>query len=286
MTELRLPVTGVTLSARVHGPTDGVPLLALHGWLDNAASFDRLAPLLPEARFVALDLPGHGHSDWRGPEAAYHFIDWPPDVIDAADALGWQRFVLLGHSMGAGIATLVAGALPERVMGLVLVEGLGPMVSPPEEAPDRLADWIVHRGRLLARRPKPYRDRMEAAQHLLKVAAMEPSSAELLVARGIHDVEGGVAWRADPRLKGTSPLRFTEAHVQAFLRRIRCPALLVAAERGYPFDTEMVEARLAAVPSLKVARVPGGHHVHLDDPAAVAAVVAPFLRGVARQPGK
>ena len=65
------------------GGSSGSPVLALHGWLDNSASFDRLAPLLPGLRLVALDLPGHGRSEHRAASAAYHFVDWVADVLAA-----------------------------------------------------------------------------------------------------------------------------------------------------------------------------------------------------------
>jgi len=56
---------------------------------------------------VAIDLPGHGWSDHRGPQAAYHLVDYVADLLDVADALGWERFGLLGHSLGAGIASVL-----------------------------------------------------------------------------------------------------------------------------------------------------------------------------------
>src|SRR5690606_2312769 len=111
-----------TLAGLAFGPRDGRPVLALHGWLDNAATFVPLAPLLPELRIYALDLPGHGRSSHRPPGARYHYVDWVGDVIEAADALGLDRFALLGHSMGAGISILTAGTFPERVERLALIE--------------------------------------------------------------------------------------------------------------------------------------------------------------------
>jgi pimeloyl-ACP methyl ester carboxylesterase len=63
--ETSFEIGGLRLAARVHGPADGRPVLAAHGWLDNAASFDHLAPLLPGLRLVALDLAGHGRSGHR-----------------------------------------------------------------------------------------------------------------------------------------------------------------------------------------------------------------------------
>ncbi len=63
--EVRLELPHIELAAHLYGPEDGQPVIALHGWLDNAATFSRLAPRLPGLRIVALDLPGHGHSDHR-----------------------------------------------------------------------------------------------------------------------------------------------------------------------------------------------------------------------------
>lgn len=125
--------SGLKLAAKGWGPPEGPKVLALHGWLDNAASFDTLAPLLPGIRLVALDLAGHGLSQHRHPTAGYEFVEWVPDVLWAATALGWDRFAILGHSLGAGIAPLVAAAAPDRLDRLVLLDGLGPP-SPPTSA--------------------------------------------------------------------------------------------------------------------------------------------------------
>ena len=151
---LTLEIPGLRLAALAWGPADGLPLLAVHGWLDNAASFARLAPLLPGVRLVAVDLPGHGLSEHRPPGAAYHFIDWAVDLAAAGEALGWERYVLLGHSMGAGVVSLLAGALPERVVALALIEGLGPMACEADEAPARLAKAILRRDARERKRPR------------------------------------------------------------------------------------------------------------------------------------
>lgn len=57
-----LDLDGVEIAVRTWGAEDGIPILALHGWLDNAASFERLAPMLDGCFVVAPDLIGHGRS--------------------------------------------------------------------------------------------------------------------------------------------------------------------------------------------------------------------------------
>ena len=63
--EVEIQTSTLRLVAKCWGKPEGLPVLALHGWLDNAATFDHLAPFLPEFRLVSLDLPGHGFSDHR-----------------------------------------------------------------------------------------------------------------------------------------------------------------------------------------------------------------------------
>ena len=104
--EVRLSLPHIELAAHLYGPEDGVPVLALHGWLDNAASFARLAPKLDGLRIVALDFAGHGHSEHRPAGAGYALWDYAYDVLQVAEQFGWQRFSILGHSMGAMLTAI------------------------------------------------------------------------------------------------------------------------------------------------------------------------------------
>ena len=74
----------------------GKPLIvALHGWLDNGASFLPLAPHLAECHLVCVDLPGHGHSDHK--PTPYVLVDWLEDLHQIAQAAGWKSLILIGH---------------------------------------------------------------------------------------------------------------------------------------------------------------------------------------------
>lgn len=276
--EIELVVPGLRLAARAWGPADAPPMLCLHGWLDNAASFDRLLPLLSGRRFVALDLPGHGLSDHRGTGGTYGFLDTVADVAMVVHALGWARFGLLGHSLGAGVAATLAGTWPDRIDALVCIEGLGPMSENARHAPARFAKSMADQIDKADKKPVVHASVDDAVARLgASFARLSPDAARILCARGLVATEGGVTWRTDPRLRWASRARLVEEQVLAFLGAITCPAMLVRASKGLPLDNAELQARLAAIAHWRIADVEGGHHVHLESAALVAEPVARFL---------
>lgn len=281
--EITLDLPWMRIAGKVWGPADGMRVLALHGWLDNAASFDRLAPLLPGIRLVAIDLPGHGLSDHRPPGMPYHHIDYVRDVHGVLEALQWPSVSLVGHSMGGGIACMFAGTFPDRVERLALIEALAPLTCQPEAAPSRLAEGIVRMQRLAVAQPKchPARDAM-AARLMQASPGLGSEAARILVERGTKEVPGGFTWRSDPRLRGPSIFRLSREQVYAFLDRVACPTLVVRAAQGLPFDLDEARNQMRHLPDARVVEVPGSHHVHLDEPVRVAEVIELFFASTRR----
>ena len=277
--EIRIDTGRGTLGALRAGDPAGPKLLCLHGWLDNAASFLPLLPYLDDFEVVALDLPGHAGSDHRAPGYDYMLVDWIHDVLDALDALEWQRTLLLGHSMGGAIATLVAVAAPERIARLALIEALGPLAGDSAEAGKRLRSAVAARRALKpGRPPKLIADLEQAVDARLAVSQMSREAARLIVARNLRAVDGGWAWRSDPRLTLPSHLRVDEASIRAWLRALAVPTFVLCAEPSPPyFGPELRDARVAEVPQAQLALLAGGHHLHMEQPEAVAAVLRPFL---------
>ena len=273
-----LELPHLRLAAREWGPDDGTAVLALHGWLDNAASFDRLAPLLPGLHVVAIDLAGHGQSDHHPAGTGFHFVDWLPEVAGAADALGWERFAILGHSMGAGIASLMPAIFPDRIERIVFLEGAGPLSSPPAETAERFAAALEKERCLAAVPQRVFADLESAVKARARDSELDVEAARLLVERGTVAEAGGLRFTFDPRLKTPSRLRLTEEQVLAFLAAIPCPVLAVRARQGWPFPEDVVAARLAVIRDLHRAEVEGGHHVHLTHPERVAPIIEEFLR--------
>ena len=125
--------------AGLHWHSPNAPqVLCLHGWLDNAASFAPLAPLLDKLDVFALDFPGHGYSEHRHLTARYHFIDYLWDVEEVLNALQWDECHLIGHSMGAAVSAIYSAGAPERVRSVVMLDTLGPISVTAKSSTDRL----------------------------------------------------------------------------------------------------------------------------------------------------
>lgn len=277
--ERRFDLPGLSLAAAEWGDPGGRPVLAAHGWLDNAGSFDLLAPLLPGCHIVSLDLAGHGASGWRSPDAAYPIWQDAGDLLEVMDALEWPRASLLGHSRGAGVAMLFAAAFPQRVDKLVLLEGGVPLVGTAEDAPRALAKALLDRRSLLGKTGRVFSDRATAIEERSAgFSKVSPAAAEILARRSLRAVPGGFRWHADQRLKGESELRLTAEHVRAFVRRVEAPVLMILAEESPFRELPIYRDITSEFRSIEVVRLPGGHHFHLEGAErAIAERVRRFL---------
>ncbi len=273
--EVRLSLPHIELAAHVFGPADGVPVIALHGWLDNANSFARLAPRLHGLRILAIDMAGHGHSAHRPLGAGYALWDYVYDVLQVAEQLGWQRFGLLGHSLGAIVSVVLAGAMPHRVSHLALIDGVLPPTANDEDPAERLGMALQAQLDHENKRKSVHKTLERAIEARMKgVVAVSREAAELLAQRGLAPVPGGYTWRSDSRLTLHSPLRLSEAQALAFVRRVACPTRLVVAQEG------MLARHTALLEGLpfEVEYLPGGHHLHLNDESGAVLVADCFNR--------
>jgi len=260
------------------GDRDAPPALALHGWLDNAGSLVPLARALPRHRWWIPDLPGHGRSSHRPAGTWYHFVDYVSDLIALADALQLPQFDLVGHSMGGAIATLIAGAFPERIARLVLIEAIGPLSRPADQAPQDLRKAVLAR---LALRQKPLKvhpRRELAIAARMHANQLSETAAEYLIERAMVAVDGGFVWSSDQRQTLPTPMRGTQAQYLAFIEAILAPTLLILTDppTSYLVGPES-DARINALAPAQLLRLPGGHHLHLENAAGVSAAIAAFL---------
>ena len=257
----------------------GAPrVLALHGWLDNAASFIPLAPYLAGFDLIALDLPGHGHSDHIASGHAYHLSHYAAEVLRALDALQWDACFLLGHSLGGAVGTLVTATAPHRILALSLIDQIGPLSEPAADFPDRLKRSIEAHAVSQDQKKAEYPTLDELVERRRLVGGIDDEGARLLVTRNSQRGANGYYWRSDPRLRLPAPLYLDEGQAQAILTSIQCPVQMILASDGLVAARPNTERRIEIMANLVVEKMTGGHHLHMDNPGPVADVLVSFLQ--------
>ena len=252
----------------------GRPVLLVHGFTaakDEVAEL--LAPLAERGwHAVAPDLRGHGASDRPTDAAAYSFEILAADVVALADALGWDRFALVGHSMGGAVAQLVALERPERLTALVLASTFhGPVKGITMDLVE-LGQWVVRHAGMTG-----LADALDARR------AANPESVATF--ERLQEVRPGYAEHSRRRLESTSPdmwmalaPRFVDQPDR--LRRLATLDVATAVVVG-ELDATMLDdcRRLAgAIPGAELVVIPGAGHVpQLEEPARWEAAVVGFL---------
>lgn len=275
--ESKATVNGFKLAYK-HGPKQGpYKIICLHGWLDNAASFDPLVPLLQDADVYALDLPGHGLSDHLPKCTYYHFIDGVSHIIAFIKTLALSPCILLGHSLGACLASIIAGSIPDKISKLILIDAIGPISGEASKSQATYSRYLSQLNALSKKTKRCYRTMAEAVDARAQKGYLSTELTRMIVNRGVEEKDGGFIWRHDERLLLPSPLRMNEAQVLPFLSAITAPTCLITANNGFDFDQEKVDRRVKAVKNIQHYQMDGGHHIHMEKPNECADIINAFL---------
>jgi pimeloyl-ACP methyl ester carboxylesterase len=209
--------------------------------------------------------------------ANYHLADYSRWIIALADAMGWERFVLLGHSMGAAAASIAAAGAPQRLAGLILLDGIGPLAFTPEQEVRRLRQFL---GEGATQGEPRYFSKLESAVKVRQRMGRFPISTEaarLLIHRGTVEEGGHYRWSHDERLKGPNTHYYCREQAEGILRSIETPTLLISATEGALEGWEDFARRKSCVANLQHIALPGRHHLHMEQPAVVASCINDFL---------
>lgn len=269
------------------GPAQGPVVLLLHGWLDQADSMRCLAKeLATQGTVLALDFRGHGHSEWLGSGGYYHFFDYLRDVaalLERDPRLAKAPIWLVGHSMGGAVANLVAGACPDKIRGLALLEGSGPPAQGAGAALRKSRQWLADLRRF-GQGPKYESSRDGMRQ---RIAALYPEFPSELVERFteaavVQEPGKGWRWRYDPLHRCTNPSPFQQEIYVAFAGAYQGPVLQIHGGES-PLarrDDPQVLAREAAFGGPRqVVEIPKARHMmHLTHPKRCAEVLLAFMR--------
>lgn len=240
-------------------------VIALHGWLDNCASFDFLAPHL-EAEVLCIDLAGHGLSGFRQHLGAYNVWLDIPEVLAIAEQMQWSTFDVLAHSRGACIGYLLASCYPAKVTRLLALDGLFPLIAPAHKARDQLIQSLSTIKKQLTKKPSVYATRDAAIEARAGgMFSVTREEAAALAARSLLPVAGGFSWRYDPKVNAPSEVRLTMEQVLTFGEGISAPIHVFMAEDGMLINNDDVQALLARFPDWYRHSLAGGHHFHMSE---------------------
>lgn len=256
------------LPHRINGA--GPPIVLLHGFLGDGVAMDGLAARLGDAfRTIAPDLPGHGRAA-DCVAATDGFTACLDDLAATLAAAGHVSAHWLGYSMGARIALAFALRHPARVRSLVLIAGRAGIADAGDRAA-RLAADAALAARIEAIGMPAFAAEWLAQPLFATLARLGPEQlAAERAARARHDAAGVAA-----ALRALGPAAQPRLHDR--LGELAMPVLLIAGALDAPFVAH-ARALTAAIPQAQLAIVEGaGHAVHVEQPAACAAVVRDFL---------
>ncbi|MGN8198497.1 alpha/beta fold hydrolase [Salinisphaera sp. RV14] len=272
------------------GPQRGPALVLLHGLMDNSAGF---APLLAaleaehalDRDIIAPDWRGHGESE--ATPGAYWFPHYLADLETLLDTLGVTGpVVLIGHSMGGQVASLYAGARPERVAGLVALDSLNVPDSDPNNSPARYRDWLDTVTGCASQDPRVYASVADFAARLARrYPELDDAALDYLASAWLRPTgDGRQCLGIDPAHHRRMPYGFRAAEACALWRDVQCPVLCLDGGRSQAtmfVDAETRAARRACFADIEHRTLAHcGHMLHVQDAPAVAERLHAFLRRI------
>jgi pimeloyl-ACP methyl ester carboxylesterase len=273
-----------TLQTWGWGSVDDPLVLCLHGAYDHGRMFDGIAPSIAELGYhvVAIDFRGHGNSGPLDTGFAWTLIHL--DTARLIQELGGGPVGFVAHSFGGGQAGGVAATWPELVRWVVNIDGLGPpkaAMLPPDQIPEAIQQSFARTDRALLSARRPWASIEEMAEHRKRNNPRLPDEWALHLARhGAREVEGGWVWKADPMFGIGIPSEFNVAMLEAEMRRVRCPVLVLTGDQEDTWRelepdelaerVEWLGGRHEVVPET-------GHYVHIEDPDATMHHIEAFV---------
>ena len=260
-------------------------MLLVHGYGNEAHIWDDFAHAVTSHYAVAaLDLRGHGDSDWD-PESRYAYENHVADLESVVDHLGYERFVLVAHSLGGRVGTLYGGRHPEKLAGFVIVDSAPEIEKrgalriqldvqenrdPSFERVSEYESYLLHA--YPAAKP-------EAIKRMAKHSLKQRDDGRWILKMDTSFRGKGIA-KLDPEQLEKQNDRLTEEMWDA-LGKIPCPTLVVRGAASDILSADVADRMVDEVlPSGTLAIVPqAGHSVMTDNPKGFADALCAFVLG-------
>ena len=268
-TDRFVTVNGLRIHYLEWGSADKQPLIMLHGIGRIAHTFDHISPhFTSRYRVMAIDMRGHGDSDWD-PKGAYLVEDYVKDIEGLAQQLRLRNIVIWGNSTGGRVAQVFAGLHPELVAA-VISEDVGP------ERPREIADGLTPRLKREDEQGWASEDELFAQQK-----TSNPRTGDEILRAYVHygskrRADGRIIWKRDPAIGNG----FIPTELWRFVREIKSPIIYILGGRSTIVPTATQEELRKTLPQAQIITIPDvGHYPSEEKPSDFLAVVDKFLAG-------
>jgi len=271
---------GLRLHYTDWGNGSAPPLILVHGGLDQSRSWDAVARAL-RATFhvVAPDLRGHGDSDWAT-GSSYSLSDHVYDLTCLIKSASFEQVAIVSHSMGGMVSLTYAGAFPEKVSRLAVLDGVTNFPARRVKPIDvRIAEWVTDLDKTAQRKIHRYLSVADGAERILaRNARLTHEQAMHLATHALkRDADGEYSWKFDPYLRARAPYRLSLDDNIALWSRIACPTLLVAGSESFLPDPGTAGV-LGHFRQAELVKIEGaGHWVQHDKVEQVIEILKRFL---------
>lgn len=266
----------------------------MHGWQDNAGTFDRLIPLLPQQfSYLAIDFLGHGKSSWLPSGVAYNVFDNIFTILQVMKAYNWDKVSLIGHSMGAMVSFLFASLFPDKMDLLIKIDSFKQLDRTIEEeindTRENTLNFFITDDRIRSGKEPPTYSIEEMINRVNEGSFynITKESAPYLLERSIkrsNKYPHQFYFSRDPRLRYIHMTFHSEkATVESSKRFSNIPFLFFTTKESSPLYAKMeyLERVLDVFkknPKFRLEVVDSdSHYFHLNDPEMISRAICEFL---------
>lgn len=282
--ELKLTVPWGHVAAKTYGPSNGEPVLLVHGRQDNAGSYNRLMKYLPMNFFyyVCIDLPGHGWSSHLPSYLIIDCMDYAHIIHFILEALQWKTCIYIGHSMGALIGLIFSIFQPHRIKKVIALDGF---------ITDRdtfdVATYFENASAFSIKvfnNIKPASYTKEEVLHALKnlrFASLTSEAADALFERAVTEINGKYIYNRDIRLKNNPFMFVTVEMVNELSQRLTVPIYVFVPSNGflngYRHLFDLAVKSIKSETKLEIINIDGNHDIHNNNPERIAPFICKIL---------
>lgn len=286
--EFELTVPWGHIACKWWGPKNYRPIVCLHGWQDNAGSFDRLIHHLPNHfSYLVVEFPGHGFSSPIPHGMIYTYATFLYVLLFVVNKFKWRKVSILAHSMGATIAYMFASSFPDRCDMIVSLDIITPGLTkhfPVTYLSSDISKLFVADMRNQDENGEPPSYTYETIiqkMYSSKQFPMAKESIPFLLYRGVKPSKSDpnkYYFTRDSRLRQYAMLIPIDVY-EDVAKPIVAPFCFIKARHSFVDESQYarIYENMSQNPHFELHRVDGGHHVHLDNPMNVGEIISKFI---------